>query len=150
MMLKYLWDSLGTLYWDLNNFKILMRQLIGQKWKDAINLIFQSEVTQQMVKCLNSYERSSFIEEFIGHPFSKNFDYDLRQCLVTNLSKEPYAGSLIILLVEYFDELHSIKRKTKQDGEEIIIALGSSEDDAAEAFNEIWNECVKNLYPMEI
>ena len=103
-----------------------------------------------MVKCLNSYERSSFIEEYIGHPFSKNFDYNVRQCLVTNLCKEPYAGSLLILLIEYFDELHSTKRKTKQGDRELIVALGSTEAESEKAFNEIWQKCVEGIYPMEI
>lgn len=56
-----------------------------------------------MVKCLSSQERSCFIEEYIGHPFSKNFDFNVRKCLLENLCQEPYAGSLVILLLEYFE-----------------------------------------------
>lgn len=97
-------------------------------------MLFSNEVTQQMVKCLNSYERSSFITEFIGNPFSKNFDYNLRQCLVTNLCNGPYAGSLLVLLIEYFDELRSTKRRTKIEGTEIIVALGSTDEESSEAF----------------
>lgn len=69
-----------------------------------------------MVKCLSSFERSTFIEEYIGHPFAKDFDVEVRKCLIENLCEEPYAGSLLILLIEYFEELHSIKRKTKEFG----------------------------------
>jgi len=85
-----------------------------------------------MVKCLNSLERSCFIEDYIGTPFSKDFDFDTRKCLLTNLGQEPYAGSLLVLLIEYFDELHSIKRKTSLDSKEIIVALGVTATEAEE------------------
>ena len=107
-------------------------------------------MTQQMVKCLNSFERSSFIVNYIGNPFSKRMPLSMRQCLVTHLCKEPYAGSLLVLLIEYFDELHSTKRKTKTEGQEVILALGATEDEAAAAFQQIWTECLHGVYPMEI
>lgn len=116
LMLRYLWETYGPLYWNMAIFKCLMKQLTSQRWTAGINMIFSSEVTQQMVKCLNSYERSSFITEYICNPFAKDVNHGLRQCLVTNLCKEPYAGSLLVLLIEYFDELHSTKRRTKAEG----------------------------------
>lgn len=103
-----------------------------------------------MVKCLNSHERSTFIEHFIGNPFSKNFDYNVRECLIKNLCQEPYAGSLLVLLIEYFDELHSISRKTKRDGQELIIALGQTAEEAQEQFKIIWKAVLTGIYPMEI
>lgn len=127
LMLKYLWENFAPLFWDLSIFKCLMMQLISQMWTEAINMIFSNEATQQMIKCLSSYKRSNFIQEFIGNPFSKDFNMELRQCLVTNLCKEPYAGSLLVLLIEHFDQLRSTARKTKSEGEEIIVALGSSD-----------------------
>jgi hypothetical protein len=93
-----------------------MKQLIAQKYIEAIKMIFESEVTKQMVKCLSSNERSNFIEEYIGHPFQKSFDAKVRNCLLENLCQEPYAGALIILLLEYFEQLHSIKRKNATSG----------------------------------
>lgn len=149
-MLRYLWENFGQLYWDLSNFKCLMKQLINQKWLEAINFIFRSEVTQQMVKCLNSQERSCFVEQYIGHPFSKNFDYNTRECLLNNLCAEPYAGSLLVLLIEYFDELHSIQRKTKKEGQEIIVALAQTTAEAEVEFKRWWKQVLMGLYPMEI
>jgi hypothetical protein len=77
-----------------------------------------------MIKSLNSQERSSFIEEYIGNPFSQYFDSDVRKCLINNFCKPPYAGTLVILLIEYFEELTSVKRKTAGGDKVIIVALG--------------------------
>ena len=103
-----------------------------------------------MVKCLNSMERSCFVEEYIGNPFSKDFSPDMREILVQNLCKETYAGSLIILLIEYFDELHSTARKMGQEGQDIVVALGANNEEAAEVFGVIWKNCIQGLYPIEI
>ena len=29
LMLRYLWENFGELFWDLSNFKVLMKQLIS-------------------------------------------------------------------------------------------------------------------------
>jgi hypothetical protein len=89
-------------------------------------MIFESENTQQMVKSLNSQERSCFIEEYIGNPFAQDFDFEVRNCLVNNFCKQPYSGALVILLIEYFEELNSVKRKTAEGGNVIIVALGNN------------------------
>lgn len=151
MMVQYLWDHVGKYYWVLGQFRCIMKQLIHQKWFLGINMIFQSEVTQQMVKCLSSLERSRFIQDYIGHPFSKNFNSKVRECLIYNLCQQPYAGSLIILLIENFEQLHSVSRRNVEDEEQnVIIALGNTIEEAEAQFQEIWKLCLKGLYPMEI
>lgn len=55
-----------------------------------------------------------------------------------------------MLLIEYFEELHSIKRKIAQDGKDIIVALGVTTEEAEEQFIEVWNHCIKGIYPMEM
>jgi uncharacterized membrane protein len=127
-----------------------MKQLIHQKWLVAIDLIFESEVTQQMVKCLSSQERSCFVEQYIGHPFSKTFDVSTRECIVKNLCNEPYAGSLLILLIEYFDQLLSMQRKTVIVGQEIIVALAPTAVEAEEVFTRVWRLVLQGIYPMEL
>lgn len=114
-------------------------------------MIFQNEVTQQMVKCLSSVERSRFIQDYIGHLFSKNFGVGVRRCLIYNLCQQPYAGSLLILLVENFEQLLSLSRRNVQDEERnVVVALGRTKEEAEAQFQEIWKLCLKGLYPMEI
>ena len=38
-------------------------------------------------------------------PFYKDFDPDVRKCLIENFTQQPYAGSLLIILIEKFEEL---------------------------------------------
>ena len=45
LMLRYLWESFGSVYWVLSNFKCLMKQLVAQKWLGGIKMILESEVT---------------------------------------------------------------------------------------------------------
>lgn len=113
-------------------------------------MIFDSENTQQMVKSLSSTERSCFIEEYIGNPFAQYFDHDVRNCLINNFCKQPYAGALVILLIEYFEELNSVKRKTAGGDKVIIVALGHTPELAAQEFQKIWNQCLENIQPIEI
>jgi hypothetical protein len=47
----------------------------------------------------------------------------MRKTLIEVFCKEPYAGCLLVLLLEYFEELHSIKRKIRVD-KSPIVALG--------------------------
>ena len=108
-------------------------------------MIFDSENTQQMIKSLNSQERSCFIEEYIGNPFAKYFDNEVRNCLVNNFCKPPYSGALVILLIEYFEELNSVKRKTAGGDKVIIVALGHNVETAAQEFQKIWNLCLENI-----
>lgn len=131
LMLRYLWEKFGSTMWVLDHLRVLMKQLISQQWIEAIDMIFDSENTQQMIKSLNSQERSCFIEEYIGNPFAKYFDYEVRNCLVSNFCKPPYAGALVILLIEYFEELNSVKRKTAGGDKVIIVALGHNAESAA-------------------
>ena len=46
LMFRYLWETYAPLFWDLSNFKVVMKQLIHQRWKAAIEYLFESEVTQ--------------------------------------------------------------------------------------------------------
>lgn len=127
VMLRYLWEQNGSNFWVIDHLRCIMKQLISQKWQKGITMIFESEVTHQIVKSLTSNERSNFIEEYVGQPFSKEFDFEIRKCLLGNFSQKPYAGSLLILMIEYFDELHSVKKKFSAGGEEsIVMALGDT------------------------
>ena len=84
-MFEYLWQTLGTYMLTLHHFEVVMKQLLFQKWTDGISFIFKSGVTKQMVLNLTSDDRSCFIENFIGDPFAKEMEPDLRNCLVHNL-----------------------------------------------------------------
>lgn len=66
---RYLWEQFGSQFWVIDHFRCVIKQLIYQEWSLGIDMLFQSEVTQQMVKGLTSRHRSNFIEDFIGNPF---------------------------------------------------------------------------------
>lgn len=65
----------------------------------------QSQVTKQMVLSLQSDERSCFIDNFIGDPFGKEYTAEIRNVLISNLCKAPYAGAFLIFLLDNFEEL---------------------------------------------
>ena len=46
LMLRYLWEKFGSTMWVLDHLRVLMKQLISQKWIEAIDMIFDSENTQ--------------------------------------------------------------------------------------------------------
>ena len=104
-MLRYLWENFGTNFWELDHLKCIMKQLIHQGAENGINMIFESEVTHQIVKSMASKDRANFIEEYIGQPFYKDFDPEVRKCLIENFTQQPYAGSFLIILIEKFEEL---------------------------------------------
>ena len=58
-----------------------------------------------MILTLQSDERSCFIENFIGDPFAKELTPRIIDCLVKNLCKAPYAGSLLIFMLDNFEDL---------------------------------------------
>jgi hypothetical protein len=44
-MLEYLWDSHGSVLWNENHLRELIRCLIIEEWTEGINYLFESEIT---------------------------------------------------------------------------------------------------------
>lgn len=68
-----------------------------------------------MVQCLDSEERSCFIENCVGDPFAKELSESVKRCLIHNLCLAPYAGALLIYMLDNFEDLSSLQTsKPKQ------------------------------------
>ena len=114
MMFRMLWESLGYIHWRLPHFECVMKQILFQRWIEGINFVLKSDVTKQMVISLTSDERSYFIENFIGNPFGKEFKSEIREALVGNLCTSPYAGALLIYMLENFEDLTTHENKQRR------------------------------------
>jgi len=66
-----------------------------------------------MVLSLQSEERSYFIDNFIGDPFSSDLRLEVQESLVNNLCEPPFAGSFLIFLLDNFEELTNSKKILK-------------------------------------
>lgn len=69
-MLRFLWTDHGSHLWTERHFEPVMRYLIESEWLDGIRIMFDSDLTKQMIKAFSSEERSFFIENMIGDIFS--------------------------------------------------------------------------------
>ena len=58
-----------------------------------------------MIETLESEERSQFIYNYIGDPLDQDLYHKMQKTIISNLCARPYSGSLLIYLVDNFEEL---------------------------------------------
>lgn len=115
-MFELLWTTLGSYLWTLSHFECVVKQLLHLKWVEGVHFLFQSQVTKQIILSLQSDERSNFIENFVGDPFAKELKSEIKRSLVFSLCNPPYGGSLLIFMLDNFEDLTTVAplKKTEQ------------------------------------
>lgn len=147
---KLFWSDIPTLQWTLLHLECILKQMLYKKWHEGIEYVLSSNNTKQMVLSLQSEERSCFIENIIGDPFARDLNKEIQMTLVNSLCNAPYCGSLLIFMLENFEDLTNLdSKKQKKLNLPILnnlIALkrtaNPESDDNLIIFEEAWSKCL--------
>ena len=106
-MLQYLWNTYGVFLWNLCHLEQLLNYLIKIKWTEAINMLLQSKTSHCILNSFNYRQRVFFIENTIGDflESEEQMGEEVIKCLKERLSRRPYAGSLVLYLMQKFSSL---------------------------------------------
>lgn len=77
--------------------------MIEVEWIQGIEFFLRSQITHDIVRGLNSDERTYFIENMIGDIFEMKDE--VQNVLKRELTQRPYAGILILNYTDRFDSI---------------------------------------------